>query len=184
MSFFIYNQALGTRIDAKLEEGLNPRELEKSQIVKLMNIIADRILIGKYDFDIGTYRIENRLQQGENIPWEHIIAYRMMKEEILYAWLGYISKVINTYFVNTGQIVDDDKLFESEFSSALWNNIDNFVQNLYNLPMWKNKEFSQTIFGGKQNYTFWKTIFQTGESQHGEKILVAPLNLIEMIKPV
>ena len=183
-SFFIYNQALGTRIDAKLEEGLNPRELEKSQIVKLMNIIADRILIGKYDFDIGTYRIENRLQQGENIPWEHIIAYRMMKEEILYAWLGYISKVINTYFVNTGQIVDDDKLFESEFSSALWNNIDNFVQNLYNLPMWKNKEFSQTIFGGKQNYTFWKTIFQTGESQHGEKILVAPLNFIEMIKPV
>ncbi len=183
-SFFINNEALETRIDTKLEEGLNPRELEKSQIVRLMNMIAEHILIGKYDFELGTNKIENRLQQGEIIPWEHIIAYRMMKEEILYAWLGYIKKVISMYFTTTGQIVDDDKLFESEFSPVLWNNIENFIKHLYNLPMWQSKEFSQTIFGGKQNYAFWKTIFQTGESQYGEIILAAPLNLVEMIKPV
>ena len=79
-----------TNLDYKLEEGLNPRELEKEQIRHLMNIIADEILIGKFDFDIGTNRIENQIQKGESLPMEHVRAYRMVKEEVLYNWLKYI----------------------------------------------------------------------------------------------
>ena len=66
-SFFISNDALETNIDFRLEEGKNPRELEKSQVIRLMNIIADVILIGKYDFEIGTYKIENKIQKRSGI---------------------------------------------------------------------------------------------------------------------
>ena len=83
-SFFICPDALETNIDYKLEEGLNPRDLEKKQLIRLMNIIADKILIGKYDSEIGTFKIEYKIQKGESVDWNHVVGYRMMKEEILW----------------------------------------------------------------------------------------------------
>ena len=110
-SFFISNDALETNIDFRLEEGKNPRELEKSQVIRLMNIIADVILIGKYDFEIGTYKIENKIQKGEAVDWNHVVAYRMLKEEIIYAWLRYILEIIIAYRVQNGQFSQGKKDF-------------------------------------------------------------------------
>lgn len=184
-SFFIYQDALETNIDYKLEEGKNPRELEKNQIIRLMNIIADVILVNKFDFDIGTYRIENRIQQGENIDWDHVVGYRMMKEEILYSWLRYVLDVISVYYAQNGISTYGRKdFFQKELPEQLWTNIENFIKNLANLPLWKSKEFSNTLFGGKQVYSFWKNIFETGKSPQGEMVLAVPLNINSMILPL
>ena len=184
-SFFISPDALDTPIDFKLEEGLNPRDLEKKQIIKLMNIIADKILIGKYDFEVGTYRIENRIQQGdETLNWDHVAAFRMMKEEIIYTWLSYINDVISMYYANMGKrVANKHDFFQEEFPNQLWINIENFITNLSNLPLWKNRELSLTIFGGKQVYGFWKTIFEKGIAPTGEKVLASPIELKDMIAP-
>ena len=99
-SFFIYQDAADTPISYGLDTGENPRELEKEQILELMNIIADEIFIKKFDTDIGTYRIENRIQNGENLPLDHVKAFRMSKEEILYNWLRYIEQIIKNFFIN------------------------------------------------------------------------------------
>ena len=184
-SFFISPDSLDTPIDFKLEEGLNPRDLEKKQIIRLMNIIAEKILIGKYDFEIGTYRIENRIQQGdETIDWNHVAAFRMMKEEIIYTWLGYISDVVSMFYANMGKrVANRHDFFQEEFPDQLWVNIENFITNLSNMPLWKNKELSITIFGGKQVYGFWKTIFEKGVATTGEKVLVNPIDIKAMIAP-
>jgi len=184
-SFFISPDALETNIDFKLEEGLNPRDLEKKQIVRLMNIIAEKLLIGKYDFEIGTYRLENRIQQGdETLDWNHIAAFRMMKEEIVYTWLSYIGGVISMYFANMGKMVmNKNNFFQEVFPDQLWVNIENFITNLANLPLWKNKELSLTIFGGKQVYSFWKTIFEKGVAPTGEKVLASPIDITAMLAP-
>lgn len=184
-SFFISPDALETNIDFKLEEGLNPRDLEKKQIIQLMNIIADKILVGKYDFELGTYRIEHKIQQGgETIDWNHVAAYRMMKEEILYTWLGYINDVISMFYANLGKRTANRRdFFQEKFPEQLWINITHFIENLYNLPLWKNPQLSSTIFGGKQVYSFWKTIFDKGISPTGEQILASPLNIKDMIQP-
>lgn len=42
-SFFIYRDALDTNINYLLDEGENPREIEKEQILNLMNIIAEEL---------------------------------------------------------------------------------------------------------------------------------------------
>jgi hypothetical protein len=75
-------------------------------------------------------------------------------------------------------------LSQEVFPDQLWMNIENFITNLFNLPLWKNKELSLTIFGGKQVYSFWKTIFEKGIAPTGEKVLAHPLDITEMITPL
>ena len=147
-----------------------------------MNIIAEEILIGKFNPDKGTYRIENRFQKGEEIPEDHLVAYRMTKEEIIYNWLRYIEQIIKNYFIMQGKPIQEKKLFQYRFPEPLWERIRTFVRNLRNLPLWVNKELAATIFGGKQNYEYWQTIFETGKTPQGFQVLAKPLDLMEMIK--
>lgn len=181
-SFFIFQDLLDTPLDYGMEEGNNPRELEKEQILKLMNIIADEIYVGKFDPDIGTYRIENRIQKGERIPEDHLIAFRLSREEIIYNWLKYIQQIIKQHFIYSGKPINEDKLFQYKFPSPLWDQIRIFIRNLRKLPVWRNRELSLSVFGGKQNYEYWQTIFETGKSPQNQQVLAAPLNLMEMIK--
>lgn len=66
--------------------------MEKEQIVQLLNVAAEEIYIGKFDMDRGTARIERKLQKGEDIPEDHLVAFRMSREEILYNWLDIVKK--------------------------------------------------------------------------------------------
>ncbi|MBC7247985.1 MAG: HNH endonuclease [Actinobacteria bacterium] len=181
-SFFIFQDVMDNPLDYMQEEGENPRDIEREQILQLMNIIAEEIFINKFDPVIGTSKIEHRIQKGEDIPEPHLIAYRMSKEEILYNWLGYISQIAKNYFIMQGKPITERKLFQYRFPPALWDRIRVFIRNLRNLPCWVNKELSSTVFGGKQNYDFWQAVFETGCTPQGLQVLAAPLNLMEMIK--
>jgi hypothetical protein len=175
---------LKTPIDFKTDEGLNPREVEINQIVQLLNILAKRIYINKFMPEIGVKRIEKRIidKKDTNITDEHLIAFRMSKEEILHNWLQYLKMVIKAYFTNTGKIINDDELFQHKFDEQLWKNIDNFVHNLHELPLWKDRGMASTIFAGKNNYDYWKTIFSTSKNPDNAIVLAKPLNFMEMIQ--
>ncbi len=181
-SFFIYSDVLDTPLEYKLEEGENPRELETKQILHLLNLVAEEIFIGKFDSDIGTFRVEYYIQKGEDLPVDHIRAFRMSKEEILYNWLKFIKQVVHYYFLFQGITIQEKKLFQYPFPDPLWDKVAIFLKNLANLPVWINKELSQTVFGGKQNYEFWGTIFETGKSPQGLQVLAEPINFKRMIE--
>lgn len=180
-SFFIYQDVLDTSLDYQMEEGENPRALEKQQILGLMNIIAEEVFISKFDNDIGTNRIENRIQGGENLPLDHIRSFRLSKEEVLYNWLRYVEQIIKNYFIMQGVPIQEKKLFQYSFPEPLWERIRTFVENLLNLPVWANKELSSTVFGGKQNYEYWQGIFEKGKTPQGLQVLAEPINLMKMI---
>ena len=184
LSSFISNKLiLKEPIDFKTDEGLNPREIEIIQIVRVLNILAENIYINKFIPEVGTGRIEQKIidKKDTDITDEHLIAYRMSKEEILFNWLKYLKKVITTYFATTGKMVDDDKIFQTQFDEQIWINITNFVKNLSLLPLWKDRSMASTIFSGKQTYDYWKGIFETGKSSDGAVVLANPLNFMEMI---
>ena len=181
-SFFIYQDLLETPLDYRDDEDENPRALEIRQIVRLMDLIAETIYVDQFDDAIGTYRIENKIQKGELIPEEHVRAYRLAKEEIIYVWLGYVRRIVQTYFAITGIPVDENKLFQYDFPDALWSNLHSYITNLKKMPIWVNPEMSSTLFGGKQNYSFWQHIFETGRTSQGVQVLPEPLNLIRMIE--
>lgn len=182
-SFFVHQEVLDTPLGMGLESNENPRALEVEQIIKLMNIIAEEIYIDKFDTEIGTDRIESQLQKGEVFNHEHLRAFRMSKEELIYNWLRYIHQIAKNYFINTGKPIQEAKLFQYPFPDQLWENIRLFIRNLSNLPLWVSKELSETVFGGKNNNNFWQTVFETGKTPQGLAVLAQPLNLIDMIKP-
>lgn len=181
-SFFVYQEVLTTPLNYGVDTGENPRELEMTQIIKLLNLIAEEVYIGKFDPEVGTDRIESRLQKGENFAHGHLRAFRMSKEEVLFNWLRYIQQIAKFYFINTGKPIQEEKLFQYVFPEQLWENIRHFVHNLAELPLWVNKELSETVFGGKQNNSFWQTVFETGKSPQDVQVMPKAINLVEMIK--
>ena len=181
-SFFIFQDVLETNLSHRFEEDKNPRQLEIRQIIKLMNLIAETILIDKFDFEIGTNQIESKIAKGERLPLEHLRAYRMTKEEILWNWLRFTKQIISQYFITNGISPNEEKLFQTEFPEPLWRNLTIFLRNLANLPLWVNYEFANTIFGGKQNYSFWQETFNTGKTSSGVPVLAEPINLIKLIQ--
>ena len=175
---------LKTNLDYKADEGLNPRILEREQIIKLCNIIAEELLIGRYDKEIGIYRIENKIAEGKgnNIPDDHLVSYRIFKEEIMYNWIQFLKLLVKQHFSFTGEMFDDDNLFQQPIPETLWTNIRNFVCSLRELPVWKDRSMSSTVFGGKQTYDYWMTIFKTANTPDGRPVLAKPLNTMDMIQ--
>src|SRR6266851_8135588 len=160
----IYGKMLESSWNYRADVGENPRELEKAQIIRLMSLIAEKIYIGKFDDEIGTRQLENKIQKGEDVPPRHLRAYRMAKEEILYCWLDYIGQIVEYHFVQLGKAFNKERLFQYQFPEQLWTNIGNFLENLARLPVWVDHAASSTVFGGKQTNNFWHSIFETGTS--------------------
>lgn len=57
---FLYKSALDTPIDAGLEEGNNPRELERRQMVRLMSLFAEVFFVGSWDPGLGAVNWRSR----------------------------------------------------------------------------------------------------------------------------
>ena len=70
-------------LDNKMEEGLNARYLEKTQLVQFMNIIEEEIYNNKFNLEVGVSQIEDKIvkRRDEDITAEHLTAFRMSKEE-------------------------------------------------------------------------------------------------------
>ncbi len=181
-SFFIYQEVLETPLNYRTEEGENPRIVERKQLLQLMNLIADVIYIDKFDPEVGTDKLESKLQKGETFKLDHLRAFRMSKEEAIYNWLQLVGQVASNYFTTLGRPDPKDRLFQVPFPDQVWANIRKFLENLAAMPLWVNTDLSETIFGGKQNNSFWKTVFETGRTPQGMEVLAKPVNLIEMIK--
>ena len=52
--YFIHSDTLTTPFNDRVEEGSNPRRLEVEQIVRLMNVIAEKVFVGQFSHSIGT----------------------------------------------------------------------------------------------------------------------------------
>lgn len=102
-----------------------------------MNIFAEEIYIGKFKPGVGVYRIEQKIvdRKDTDISNDHLVAYRVRKEEIIYNWLLYLRKVIENYFANTGRLYEQNRMFQEPFPDQLWKNIRNFIRNLKALPL-------------------------------------------------
>lgn len=153
-SQFIGGALLATPWNFKEDQGLNPRQLEVSQLVKLLNIIAEEIYIEKYDFDLGIGRLEAKISAEENVAEDHLVSARMAREEILHTWVFHLKDIINLYCVSNGVAFEQEKPLHGELPNQVWINLRNFIKNLRNLPLWRDKTLASTVFGGKRNYEY------------------------------
>lgn len=143
-----------------------------------MNIIADEILWGNLTRLLGLLKLNTKSKKGKMfLKSIYIIAFRMAKEEIIYNWLRHIRQIIILYFFMQRKMVPEKKLLQYRFPDTLWETIKDFVRDLRSLPLWVNRDLSATVFGGKQNYDYWQTIFSTGRTPQGLEILPEPLSI-------
>ena len=193
LSYSAYDKAiLSHLIDSKLvldkpldyrsDEGKNPRQLEREQIVRFLNVLARVIYIDKFDPEIGTNRIENRVSKGDDadITNDHLAAFRMSKEEILLAAVPYMIDVINFALMFNGYSYDKQAPFMTEFPGPVWEAVERFVLNYAALPIWRNRALADTVFAGKQNQNYWKEIFSTGCTPDGTRVLESGLKVNDM----
>jgi hypothetical protein len=179
---FLHKKALETPIGEGLEAGTNARQLEKDQLVRLMNLFARIILLGSWDPEVGGRQLEAKVQRGESIPEAHLRAWRISREEIFGNVMQWVRVVVEQYYAWTGRYVEKDKLLQYKMSDDMWARIEAFVQNLCALPCWVDKSLSTTVFGAKQNRDYWRTAFQSGKTPTGVRVLAKPLDINEMIK--
>ena len=122
-SFFqlLCQKALNRPIDQGVE-----RDIERQQMVRLMNLFAEIFFNSKWDHDIGGRRLENRIQKGESIPDKHLRAWRVSREEVAINIMRWVRLVINNHNAVTGKQVELDRLFLEEFPESLWGNMRDF----------------------------------------------------------
>jgi hypothetical protein len=179
---FLYKQALDSSIDEGIEQGTNPRFLEREQMVRLMSRFADIFFVGNWDPEVGGQKVESRVQRGEAIAESHLRAWRIAREEVLANVMRWVRLVMANYYAYTGKVVHEDQLLHSRLPDELWDRIGNFLESLSRLPCWVDKNLSTTVFGPKQNLDYWEKVFQTGKSPSGIQILAEPLDLNIMIR--
>jgi hypothetical protein len=183
-SIFLYLKPLVTPLNFLDEQGKNPRQLEHTQMVRLMNILAEELVVGRWDPEqAAAGKLEYRVKQGEPVSERHLCSHRMSREEIVHATLTYVSLIIRNFYAYTGDLLEDEKLLQTPHPDALWERIRNFLRNLRGLPCWVDKNLSGAIFGAKQNRDFWLSVFKTGAALGGSPIvLTTPIDLQKMIK--
>ncbi len=173
---------LDTPDDYLFDAGENPRHLERIQAVRLLNILADQLYVGKYDFEIGSGKLESKVQKGDPIPPAHLRAHRIGREEVLYAMFDLALTVCQTAVVAAGEYWDRERPFHKRLPETIWTTLDNFFVNFGSIPIWTNPDLSLTLFGGKQNFQFWKDVFKTG-SANGAIVIagggLTPLKLMQ-----
>ena len=179
---FLFKKALDTPIDAGMEEGSNPRQLEREQMVRLMSLFAEVFFVSHWDPETGGRRLESRIQGGETIPDGHLRGWRIAREEVLANVMRWIRLVIANYYAYTGKVVHEDRLLHTRMPDELWDRVRNFLISLAGLPCWVDRNLSTTVFGPKQNLDYWEKVFQSGKAPSGIQVLATPLDLNEMIR--
>lgn len=178
----LYKKALDSPIDEGMEQGTNPRVLEREQLVRLMGLFADIVFVGHWDPELGGRRLESRIQSGEKIPDPHLRAWRISREEVLANVLRWVRLVIENYFAWTGKIVPSDRLLQVQLPDEVWQRIEHFLRNLTSLPCWIDHNLANVVFGSKQNLDYWQKVFETGVTPNNVRVLAQPLDLNQMIQ--
>jgi hypothetical protein len=179
---FICKKALETPIDEGMEQGANPRVLEREQLVQLMSLFADVFFVGQWDPALGGRRLEDSVRKGDPVPEGHLRAWRVAREEILGNIMTWLRLVIENYNAWAGKVVDRERLLHGPLPEVLWKRIEAFMRNLASLPCWVDKGLSATVFGAKQNLDFWRQVYETGKAPSGVQVLAKPLDLTTMIQ--
>ena len=179
---FLFGKALDTRIDHGLEQGSNPRQLEREQLVRVMSLVADVFFVNHWDPEVGGRRLETRIQRGDIVSDGHLRAWRLARDEVMANIVRWVKLVISNYFVVTMRVVPVDRLLHRRLPDELWDSIRNFLESLAGLPCWIDRNLSGTVFGPKQNLDYWERVFETGRTPSEIQILTQPLDPHQMIQ--
>jgi len=137
IKFFVYRKPASDPIDPDEEYF---RIIERKNVVKLMSLIAEKVLIGKFDNRIGAHKLEERIRKGENIPQPHIKAYRIFRPKTFEVWCEVLRDAI-VYLLKVKRKLTDNyakegKIFWCKLDDDDWEEISKMLDRIFDHKVW------------------------------------------------
>ena len=123
---FIYKKALEVHLDEGLEQGTNPRMLERDQLVRLMTLFAKTFFVGHWNPEIGGQKLEYQAAkrgQDPGIPPQGLEDRSRRNTGNILVW---VRLVIENYYAWMGQVADKERLLQHRLPEELWKRIEVF----------------------------------------------------------
>lgn len=131
------------------DEAISPtdgymRLAERENLIRLMNKIAEKILVGKFDEIRGAHKLEEMIRKGHKIPEEHIKAYRVFRPKVFEVWCEVLSEAIKAFLKLKGKLSEryakEGKIFWCKLDEEEWSEIGKMVDRIADHKLWEAKD--------------------------------------------
>jgi len=105
-----------------------------------MSLIAEKVLIDKFDNKIGAHKLEERIRKGENIPQSHVKAYRIFRPKTFEVWCEVLRDAI-VYLLKVRRKLTDNyakegKIFWCKLDDGDWEEIGKMLDRIFDHKVW------------------------------------------------
>lgn len=173
------------------EENSYKRDIEAKNLVKLMNLFAEKTLEGKFDKNIGAHKIEEQIRKGKNIPDEHLRAFRLYRPAAFVVWCELLKEAIATYLNLNRKITNDMKterkkgkgtrIFWAELDDNDWNAISKMIDKMISHKIWIDRGETISNAFGQTRPEFFKKFLEKGEIE-GKKLVEQPIDTFYILQ--
>ena len=156
------------------------RELERNNLQIILNIICEEVLKDKFQTSVGIFKIEERLQKNDpKITFEHLLAYRMLRQSALIAWAEEFRIAINTYLNSHNKYKKDwskENYLWVEFDDNDIVMIRKMIKFIKTHPAWCVKEENVVKNISTTSVSDWRQIILEGKLPGALKPIYEPMN--------
>ena len=142
IKLFVYHKPAPDPIDPESEEYF--RIIERRNVVKLMSLIAEKVLIGKFDNKIGAHKLEERIRKGESIPELHVKAYRIFRPKTFEVWCEVLRDAIEYLLKVRRKLTDnyakEGKIFWCKLDDEDWREIGKMLDRIFDHKVWLSRD--------------------------------------------
>jgi hypothetical protein len=83
-------------------------QVERDQLVKLMNLVSEVFFIGHWDPEISGRQLECKVQKVEMIAEPLLRDWRFALEKVMANILRWVRLVMSNFYTYTGQVIQED----------------------------------------------------------------------------
>ncbi len=156
------------------------RKIERENLQKIMDIIAEEILVNKFNASVGIFKIEQRLQNEDpHITNDHLLAYRMLRQASLISWAEQFRDAVNTYINSNTKYKKDwhkEKYLWAELDQNDFLTIRAMIKYIKTHPAWTVKEDNMVNQISTTKVNDWREIIIEGKLPGAVQSIYDPMN--------
>jgi hypothetical protein len=159
------------------------RELEKRNLIRLMNIFIEEMLANnRFDLKLGIYRIEEQIESNSlSIPETHLRAYRLCRSSAMIIWTLELKRAIalllNTLSKYQEGLWSEERPLWAQIDTKEWDKIRRMMRIVRDHKIWgerTNSEIVKAISTTRQKD--WQSILLKGTLPGRHEQLLPPLD--------
>ena len=166
--------------DDNIQTSETMRKIERENLQKIMDIIAEEILVNKFNASVGIFKIEQRLQNEDpHITNDHLLAYRMLRQAPLISWAEQFRDAVNTYINSNTKYKKDwhkEKYLWAELDQNDFLTIRAMIKYIKTHPAWTVKEDNMVNQISTTKVNDWREIITEGKLPGAVKAIYDPMN--------